>query len=68
MAREGDVYATHLSLSGRDPHLKRTTPGRTAVGALMDIAVVAGILSFCIVGILIGVPLLRAWRRRRNHW
>lgn len=34
----------------------------------MDIAVAAGILSLCIVAILIGVPLARAWRRRRNHW
>lgn len=34
----------------------------------MDFAVVAGILAICILGILIGVPLARAWRRRRGHW
>lgn len=34
----------------------------------MDFAVVAGILSLAIAGILVGVPLARALRRRRNRW
>jgi hypothetical protein len=34
----------------------------------MDLAIVAGALSICIIGILVGVPLARVWRRRRNYW
>jgi uncharacterized protein (DUF2062 family) len=34
----------------------------------MDIALIAGILSALAVFILIAVPMVRFWRRRRSHW
>jgi preprotein translocase subunit SecF len=34
----------------------------------MDIVLIAGILSALAIIILIAVPLVRFWRRRRSHW
>lgn len=34
----------------------------------MDIALIAGVLAALAVIILIAVPLVRFWRRRRSHW